>query len=263
MRLLDTSTLRLVSKRDDEDFSYAILSHTWGGDDDEVTLQDLKELTASRLRGPDRLFSHPVAQKAGYAKIYDSAKLALAQGYRYIWIDTCCIDKTSSAELSEAINSMFRWYQNSAVCYAFLSDVGHVESHDTENAVLRSSRWFTRGWTLQELIAPSDVLFYNKEWKLIGRKREDIHFQALLSDITGIEVELLNGTLGLDEFSIATRMKWASERRTTRLEDIAYCLMGIVSIQMPLLYGEGSRAFIRLQEEILKGSIPFTCIHDP
>lgn len=122
---------------------------------------------------------------------------------------------------------------------------------------MRSSRWFTRGWTLQELIAPVDVIFYSQKWDPLGAKQgdplnNDWRFPYLLSDITGIDGDVLLGSLTLEDLSVATKMKWAANRHTTRTEDTAYCLMGIFSVNMPLLYGEGSRAFIRLQEEILK-----------
>ncbi|KAK4462288.1 hypothetical protein QBC42DRAFT_268061 [Cladorrhinum samala] len=285
MRLLDTSTLRLVHKREGDVPPYAILSHTWGGDDDEVSLSDIQELSTSRLRlatndnGP---FKHRVTKKPGYAKIRDSARLAKSEGYDYIWIDTCCIDKTSSAELSEAINSMFRWYNEAAVCYAYLNDVEdryYTPHNESDNSSLKKlkeqvnrvedarlarsieeSRWFTRGWTLQELIAPSNVYFYSRSWTLLGSKLNDgprlltsiTSFSDLLSDITGVNVGVLTGSLVLEDLSVASRMKWAANRQTTRTEDIAYCLMGIFNVNMPLLYGEGTRAFMRLQEEILK-----------
>ena len=156
--------------------------------------------------------------------------------------DLCCIDKTSSAELSEAINSMYRWYQESGVCYAYLADV-------PPNAFSKS-RWFTRGWTLQELIAPSTVIFLDQKWQEIGTKSS---LQRVISEITGIPTDILLGG-DLEDASIAQRMSWASKRETTRVEDAAYCLMGIFSIHMPMLYGEGERAFIRLQEEIMRVS---------
>ncbi|KAI3394856.1 hypothetical protein diail_2142 [Diaporthe ilicicola] len=247
MRLLETATLQLVSKRDDEIPPYAVLSHTWGRDEDEVSLQD--------LQSQDPFKKRRVKKKAGYPKLRDSAKVALEKGYEYIWIDTCCIDKTSSAELSEAINSMFRWYQESGICLAYLVDVtvGSAKAPGGGLA-LGSSRWFTRGWTLQELIAPQDVLFYNYEWKLLGSRVSDLKFRLHLGQITGISDSILSGQQGLETVSVADRMKWASARHTTRREDLAYCLLGIFGVNMPLLYGEGSRAFIRLQEEIIKGT---------
>lgn len=262
MRLLDVSTFSLVNKHENELPPYAILSHTWGNDDDEVTMQDMQHFTA---RSPNEdIAAKQVSRKKGFTKIREAARLAQSQGLGFIWVDTCCIDKTSSAELTEAINSMFRYYQASAACYALLSDVeggariaassGHslyLEINTVE--ALRTSRWFTRGWTLQELIAPNTVQFYSRNWSFLGNKKDKTGFQELISGITGIAVDILDGKCSVDDLSIANRMQWASNRETTRAEDLAYCLMGIFSVNMPLLYGEGMKAFLRLQEEILKG----------
>ncbi|KAH8881994.1 ankyrin [Thozetella sp. PMI_491] len=267
MRLIDTSTLRLVSKQDGDVPPYAILSHTWGADDDEVTFQEFAAATSSRIRQPNGLFPHRVSKKPGFAKVRDSARLAKSQGYQYIWVDTCCINKSSSAELSEAINSMFRWYREAGVCYAYLNDVDCLSLPDVVAQIqqrrpaarsvldeIYASRWFTRGWTLQELIAPADVEFYSCNWSLLGTRLGGDNFVEIVSEITGIDRDVLDRGTDLDERSVASRMKWAARRRTTRIEDQAYCLMGIFSVNMPLLYGEGSRAFIRLQEEILKAT---------
>ncbi|KAI1116342.1 ankyrin repeat-containing domain protein [Nemania sp. NC0429] len=193
---------------------YAILSHTWG--EEEVSFQDMRS-------------ADDAAGKKGYEKIRNCCALARANGY------------ASSAELSEAINSMYRWYQEADVCYAYLADVPSI-------AKLSESRWFTRGWTLQELIAPSTVIFFNSEWQNIGDK---VGLQADISRITGIPSNFLLGD-SLSYASVAQRMSWAANRKTTRIEDVAYCLLGIFDIYMPMLYGEGEKAFIRLQEEIMK-----------
>jgi hypothetical protein len=208
--------------------SYAILSHTWAGQ--EVTFAD---------------FNSPRARSmAGWAKIDYTCNQAQSDNLKYCWVDTCCIDKSSSAELSECINSMYRWYADSAVCYAYLTDVEEIGSHEE----FAASRWFTRGWTLQELLAPREMIFYGKRWEKIGTK-EDLASE--ISQITHIEQPMLTGTTSLEYFSIAARMSWASMRETTRGEDIAYCLLGIFDVNMPLLYGEGQvKAFVRLQEEI-------------
>jgi hypothetical protein len=229
MRLLDTSSLELKEFWDNEIPLYAILSHTW--ETEEVSFQDMQSGRAT--------------SKAGYAKISSSCKQATLDGLKYIWIDTCCIDKSSSAELTEAINSMYRWYQNAQACYAYLSDVLVSE---TGSSGFTTSRWFTRGWTLQELIAPSHLTFHSKEWISIGTKAE---LKTEISEITGIDVKILEGQ-DPQSASVAARMFWASRRVTTRVEDIAYCLMGLFGVNMPLLYGEGENAFIRLQEEIMK-----------
>lgn len=164
--------------------------------------------------------------------------------------DTCCIDKNSSAELSESINSMYRWYQRAERCYAYLADVPSDEDPRIENSCFMRSRWFTRGWTLQELIAPLDLVIFARDWRVIGTK---LSLQGTIAAITGIDkAVLVDGNLR--RMSIARKMSWASKRETTRVEDIAYCLMGLFNINMPMLYGEGEKAFIRLQEEIIKDS---------
>jgi hypothetical protein len=161
IRLIDTTSLELQEFIGDDIPEYAILSHTWG--EEEVSFQDIQTLRAS--------------EKAGYAKIIGSCKQAVADKLDYIWIDTCCIDKSSSAELTEATNSMCRWYQNAEVCYVYLADVSVediVKSDDDEDerdtSSFSKSRWFTRGWTLQELIALSVVVFYSKDWQILGVK---------------------------------------------------------------------------------------------
>jgi ankyrin repeat protein len=226
MRLLNTETLVLEAFGDEDVPPFAILSHRWGKE--EVTLEDVQ---AGRA-----------VSKQGYEKIQKSSSMAKANGLAYIWIDTCCIDKTSSAELSEAINSMYRWYQESDVCYAYLGDVPSKRSFS-------DSEWFTRGWTLQELIAPAMVIFFDDEWDPIGTKAE---LRQIISQCTSIPMSMLLQEDDLEQFSIAQRMSWASRRITTRVEDRAYCMMGLFRINMPLIYGERETAFVRLQEEIMK-----------
>ena len=234
MRLLDTTTLALADYPGRIIPPYAILSHTWGND--EVSFQDMLG-SAPQLR-------------QGYRKIKLSCNAASSDGFGFIWIDTCCIDKTSSSELSEAINSMFRWYEQAEVCYVFMEDVPSEDNPDVEGSKFYESRWFTRGWTLQELIAPSSIVFFNNDWNEIGTKSS---LREIVSRLTGIHPEILLGG-DLEAFSIAQRMSWASKRETTRVEDLAYCLMGIFGVNMPMLYGEGERAFVRLQEEIMRTS---------
>jgi hypothetical protein len=196
-----------------------------------------------------------IENKSGFLKLKNSCNQAKSNGYDWIWIDTCCIDKTSSAELSEAINSMYRWYKKSSVCYVYLSDVGSSRKdlglYDDLALRTRSQpppRWYTRGWTLQELIAPADVDFYSSDWTFLGTK---LGHMRTLSEFTGIDFYALGGG-DLRKLTVARRMSWVSKRKTTVVEDIAYFLLGIFDINMPLLYGEGEKAFIRLQEEIMK-----------
>ena len=231
MRLLSTFTLRFHEFQGESVPYYAILSHTWT--DEEVSLQEMK-----KGDGKD---------KAGFAKIKSCCALAASEGWEYVWIDTCCIDKSSSVELSEAINSMFQYYRKAAVCYAYLVDVPASEGdHSAVGSTFRQSRWFTRGWTLQELLAPTTVVFYNQGWMEIGTKSS---LSDVISSVTRIAHTYMTDLRGAN---VAVKMSWASDRKTTRIEDIAYCLMGLFGVNMPLLYGEGRNAFIRLQTEILK-----------
>jgi len=237
MRLLNTTTLRLEwfeGAQTGETPSYAILSHTWGSE--ELSYQDMIKGDFAKI-------------KNGYVKIQSLCSVARANGFEYAWVDTCCIDKTSSAELTEAINSMFDWYRNAAVCYAYLEDLpAETVVHDDLESSLSKCKWFTRGWTLQELLAPAEVLFLNHNWVEVGTKKELVD---VVSNITGIPKNFLLGD-PLRGANVAQRMSWAASRQTTRPEDMAYSLMGLFGVHMPSLYGEGRRAFIRLQEEIIK-----------
>jgi hypothetical protein len=234
MRLLNAKSLKLHVFIGAETPPYVILSHTWG--EEEISFQDITTGNPSHLKG--------------WQKVKCCCAQAVSDGYDYVWIDTCCVDKTSSTELSEAINSMFRWYHDSEICYAYLSDIDSEQTSAAQGYGLESSRWFTRGWTLQELIAPADVVFYDANWCDIGTKNSLCN---LLSSITGIHIEALL-IRHHTTFSVAQRMSWASSRNTTRPEDEAYCLLGLFDVNMPLLYGEGRKAFMRLQEEIMKQS---------
>ncbi|KAI1623231.1 heterokaryon incompatibility protein-domain-containing protein, partial [Exophiala viscosa] len=231
MHLLDVRTRKLKYFAGEVP-SYAILSHTWG--DDEISFQDIKNAG--------------VEQRAGYLKIKKTCELAAGLQLNYIWVDTCCIDKSSSTELSEAINSMYQWYQDATVCYAYLSDVDiNVSSRRESDDQVSNSRYFTRGWTLQEILAPWTVIFLDMHWREMGTRET---LRNTLTAITRIPAKFLSGE-DLGKASIAQRMSWASHRTTTRFEDRAYSLLGIFGLSMPLLYGEGQKAFIRLQEEII------------
>ena len=219
---------------------YAILSHTWETDHQELTFQDM-------VRGVGR-------SKAGYRKIQFCAERAEKDNFQYFWVDSCCIDKSSSAELSEAINSMFRWYKSAAKCYVYLSDVSISDSDQCDRdarrsweSAFRQSRWFTRGWTLQELLAAPLVEFFSREGQRLGDKMSlelDIH------EVSGIAITALQGA-PLSQFSVTERMLWAANRETTIEEDRAYCLLGIFDVHLPQIYGEGAEnAFRRLRKEI-------------
>ena len=288
MWLIDTTTLELEFFTAPNVPQYAILSHTWGHvrGDKEVSFQDFKDLKKAKTM-------------SGFSKIAKTCQLARESGIEYAWIDTCCIDKSSSAELSESINSMYSWYRQSKICYAYISDwpphsewadLSPVDKDSTDHkrpaVILENSdraecfdsrakfakrpggasfssgsntsiplRWFTRGWTLQELIAPTVIEFYDQVWNFKGSKSDSVVAENL-SRITGITTYILeDGSFGrLRGTSLGQRMSWAAYRETSRTEDTAYCLLGIFQVNMPMLYGEGDRAFLRLQEEIIKST---------
>jgi hypothetical protein len=295
---------------------YVILSHTWG--EDEVTFESMQ-------RPNER-----TKALRGYMKIKRCCEQAKQDGYRWAWVDTCCIDKRSSAELSEAINSMYRYYWGAEKCYAYLTDVGDENSGDvrdnltdvsdessgngreetassptvpgigekrgweyiiyessadsshdidvgSDDAVydpqepsvelprsvrpereifqFLNSRWFKRGWTLQELLAPATLEFYDQEWNMIGTK---FSLATFIQVATEIQAQYILDRNAMKGASIGLRLSWAPQRDTTRDEDQACCLFGIMGVNMPLLYGEGKRAFYRLQVELLKNTMDHT-----
>ncbi|KAH8880942.1 TPR-like protein [Thozetella sp. PMI_491] len=239
MRLLERNNAGEISLANDFIANvprYAILSHTWG--DDEVTFSEMSSSTGSG--------------KLGYSKIRFCAEQAWRDGLRFCWVDTCCIDKSSSAELQEAINSMFRWYRDAAKCYVYLADVSApvsgsigTSSEPVWLAAFLGSRWFTRGWTLQELIAPASVEFFSKEGICLGNRRS---LENYIYRAAGLSLEALRGK-PLFEFTVQERMAWMEKRETTRQEDKAYAMLGILGVFIPLIYGEGrDHAFNRLLE---------------
>jgi len=243
MRLIEIKSsgeLSLTKSFTEDIPRYAILSHTWGDDDDEVTFADF--IAGAGLR------------KAGYRKIEFCRKQAAEDGLQYFWVDTCCIDKSNPAELSEAINSMFSWYRDAVKCYVYLIDVstrgpgaGDSISRSVWRLEFRQSRWFTRAWTLQELIAPATVEFYSRDGERLGDKESE---EASLENITGIPIEVFRGK-SIVEYTVDQWMIWATERTAKRKEDEAYCLLGIFDVHMSLHYGEGrAKAFARLQGKI-------------
>jgi hypothetical protein len=217
MWLIHTTTLQLRCFQVKHP-PYAILSHRWGDDDDEVTFQQWRDDHAK------------IAHKSGYVKIEKACEQARADKLEYLWVDTNCIDKSSSAELSEAINSMFSFYFRAKVCYAYLQDVdGILDGPDINTTHFAQSNWFTRGWTLQELLAPKDLVFFSSTWTKIGSK--DL-LQNPISEVTRIPVATLLNPQSIRWISIATRMSWIANRVTTRIEDIAYCMLGIFDVNM-------------------------------
>ncbi|KAH6662422.1 hypothetical protein F5X68DRAFT_218561 [Plectosphaerella plurivora] len=235
MRLINVETRQLESFFFSGDVPpYAILSHTWGADEEEITFQDFQSGNTTK-------------PGIGRFKLDESCKQAKNDGLFYIWNDTCCIDKSNSSELGEAINSMFKWYKKSDRCYAYLQDVPHDQI-----GLFPKSRWFTRGWTLQELLAPEEVMFFSSEWRLLGSCKE---LAPQVENATGIPQHYLMGIADISEASVAQRMSWAATRQTKRPEDIAYSLLGIFGIVMSMIYGEGEEAFMRLQEEIMRRKI--------
>jgi len=241
LKRLPNGDFELTSFGDDNPPPYAILSHTWT-DGQEVTYGELVA-----RRGKD---------KTGYAKIRFCGERAAQDGLEYFWVDTCCINKSTSDELSTAINSMFRYYQRASKCYVYLSDVQVPDGVTDTQAfritwedAFRRSRWFTRGWTLQELLAPPTVEFFSKDGRRLGSK---ILLEQEIHEITQIPIAALRGQ-SLIDFSVEERMSWAARRTTTLKEDKVYCLLGIFGVFLPLIYGEGEAyATLRLREEIQK-----------
>jgi hypothetical protein len=257
MRLLqraDDGGLSLTNDLGDDGIPrrYAILSHTWIHGE-EVTFNDF-------IGGAGR-------EKAGYKKIRFCGEQAARDGIRFFWIDTCCIDKSNHVELQYAVNSMFRYYRNAAKCYVYLPDVSQQPSdsdqtlpHPWESAFLRS-RWFTRGWTLQELLAPKNVEFFSENDEHLGSK---MSLERQIREATGIPVKALRGETPLSEFSVVERISWAEKRETKYPEDKAYSLLGLLGVFMPLNYGEGEgNAFRRLRNEIksaTQGKLRSICV---
>ncbi|KAF9474532.1 hypothetical protein BDN70DRAFT_996997 [Pholiota conissans] len=227
---------RFVTKYTD----YAILSHTWLHDSPgEITY-------ASWICGD---FDN---RSPGYSKLASFCRVAAVKHCaRFGWMDTVCINKDSSAELDESIRSMYAWYKDAYICITYLAQTMTLKG-------MRDDPWFTRGWTLQELLAPEEVIFYNAEWKVLGAALTDDDTR-----VTGISKEIESAT-SITPFDfrlfrreqtfvpISQRMKWAADRKVTREEDVAYSLMGIFGVSISIAYGEGAaRSFVRLIKEII------------
>ena len=243
MRLLNVETYELQDLR--QDVTYAILSHRWY--EEEITFENLD---AVQLK-------NEAAQSPQLDKIRGACARAKENRLGWIWIDSCCINKDSSQELARSINSMFQWYQKAAICYTYLSDVegslvcADSSKRETPAAQPRRahSEWFERGWTLQELLAPNQIIFFDRNWQSVGTKAE---LAIDISRITGIEVPYLTGAKDFRSASIAKRLSWQAHRRTTEVEDMTYSLFGVLGVHLVPTYGEGRQAFQRLQAEILR-----------
>lgn len=238
-RLDEDNNIRIIYVDDDQvsSYPYAILSHTWfENNNDEVTFSDFQN-------GIER------GKEDGYDKIRFCVEQAGRDGLRYCWIDTCCIDKRNSQELNEAITSMFAWYRNATICYAYLADVVidiTPNDEDSWESSFRTSRWFRRGFTLQELLAPTIVKFFSKDEVYMGDK---VTLQDCIYEITGIPIRALKGA-DLSTFPVEHRYSWYQDRQTKKKEDKAYCMLGIFNVFIPLMYGEGENAIFRLKEAI-------------
>ncbi|OIW34304.1 hypothetical protein CONLIGDRAFT_626340 [Coniochaeta ligniaria NRRL 30616] len=280
MRLINVETMKMEEFYGSDIPLYLILSHTWTAE--EISFQDYMWLLNHEEEVAEGIIdelppkqrarviakAEALCQRSGYKKVLSFVKGAhqlleqhmgsftLSQAGDipplYVWVDTCCINKESSAELSEAINSMYEWYKRAHLCVAILSDVAGTESDP--HGEFGKSRWFSRGWTLQELIAPVEVVFYNGTYELIGSRSKLTRSIAAVTSIDEDYLLRFGEGRSLSHATVAERMSWAAKRKTTRLEDEAYCLLGIFGVNMPLIYGEGAKAFARLQLEIIKAS---------
>ncbi|KAF8546056.1 HET-domain-containing protein [Imleria badia] len=227
---------------------YAIFSHRWG--EEEPEFRDM----SSKIHGP-----RPTPEGLGFEKLRRFCNKAREYGCEYVWSDTCCINKESSSELEEAIRSMYRWYRDAFVCIVYLAKSSSVKDFAREP-------WFTRGWTLQELLAPERLRMYGKDWDPVCPKAEEVRggddfpfpndklsdfMLQPISKITHIHpFNIRDFNLRSQRLMVSTKMRWASKRKTTRVKDIAYSLLGIFDIMIPIAYGLGERAFQRLLEAI-------------
>ena len=263
MYLINVRTYLLEHFVDVEDCpDYAALSHRWGTTKDELTFHEIEiDVITERTK-----------QKPGWKKLVRSCQAAKKLDCEWIWIDTCCIDKKSSAELQEAINSMWNIYSGARVCLAYLNDVQYSPDSNVTvtnldvlgeqgfpawlvQKTFETSEWFTRGWTLQELLAPQKVVFFTPDWRPFGTRHG---LSQMISRTTSIPENCLRSGSWREgriwKCSTMTKLSWAARRKTKRIEDRAYSLFGLFAIQMPLIYGEGQNAFKRFQKQLLEES---------
>ncbi|KAM3417186.1 hypothetical protein BST61_g5446 [Cercospora zeina] len=263
MRLLNASTLELREFGESSIPPYYIASHRWSSD--ETTYKDVKKRRNTTSLGYAKLQSFcGFIQRTNVPTTRAMTTLGIERSCNWLWIDTACMDKSSSADLSECINSMFHYYAVSQICYAYLQDVGPLRNHESAIMDFVQSEWFRRGWTLQELLAPRTVVFLNRDWEVLGHKCQvpkcDLSCQgfgtclnAKIEKITGINLAYLSRrwaprTIRMMEFVQA----WMKQRKTERIEDQAYCLLGLLGINLAPIYGERENAQLRLREEFDK-----------
>jgi Heterokaryon incompatibility protein (HET) len=244
MRLIDTKDFKLKKFEKNEIPTYAILSHTWYTK--EIEFDTFPNVPIANLTSPQ---AQDQTKNPSIYKIAGMLTQAQNDGYDWIWIDSCCINKKDPSERDRSINSMFRWYKNAASCYVFLADVTWAEDSQKNFEAFRKSRWFSRGWTLQELLASPEAKFFDRNWKFLGTKEQ---LKTYITIASGIKSQYLDD---FKEASVATRMSWISGRNTKEEEDLAYCMIGVFGISLGVIYGEGLKlAFRRLQEAIIKSS---------
>lgn len=225
---------------------YAIVSHRWV-DGKEITFKEYSQVDRAWLAN----FKHEDAETdPGLYKIHGACAEARRRGLKWVWLDTCCINKESSAELEMSIHSMFKWYQRTRICFVYLSDVSwnSPRSSPLPKLQFQQSKWFTRGWTLQELLAPKNLIFFDSRWYPLGTKN---NLQEEIQNASGIIPEHLSN---FRTACVAVRMSWASRRVTSLPEDLSYCLLGLFDVAIRMLYGEEGGAFRRLQEAIVQNS---------
>jgi hypothetical protein len=267
MRLLNVYTLEFAEFEGDSLPPYKITSHRWTSD--EVILKDVTKKRNVESKGYRKIegFCQFIREDNNRLRKHVTNDLSACE---WVWIDTACIDKKSSAELQESINSMFRWYSRALECIAYIADVPSLSAgSDVVMSEFRQSEWFTRGWTLQELLVPGFVVFLNREWEAIGHKCAYCGYKNpckdagpllnnVLAEITGIAEDIMFDYRKSTSLTVDEKMSWMANRTTTKTEDMAYCMMGIFDVNMPLLYGEGVKAMQRLEREITS-----QIYHDP
>ncbi|THV01249.1 HET-domain-containing protein [Dendrothele bispora CBS 962.96] len=245
-RMINTYSLKLKDFEDGVSIPhYAILSHTWGAEEigyhdfDQLFFEDSENWSVF-VEGVEMYEQHQGTKaKPAYHKIVEACIKALSDGVEYLWVDTCCIDQEDQTDVHRNVKNMYSYYRNSRICYAYLVDMGHQSSFG-------QSRWFTRGWTLQELLAPPEVIFFDSNWGYIGSRTV---LCAEISGVTGIPEDIVRGSTSFRDVDVQERMSWSVLRKTSRSVDRAYCLFGILGVSIEPDYTEDLvTAINRLQE---------------